>query len=294
MELRHLEYFVAVSEEQNFTRAAARLHIVQSAVSAAIKSLERELGASLLDRNSKRVLLTEAGRALLPRARVVLDAARDARDAVDDVRGGLRGTVRIGTLTSIKLIDLPGLLGEYHRRFPHVQLITGAAPSGTQGLLESVADGRLDLAFVSDSGRRPAGIDVRELASSVLDLVLPSDHPLAERESVTLHDIAPYDFIDSPIGFGNRAVADRAFADAGLQRRVSIEITDISTGVAYVRNGLGISLLPRFVLTERSGVVVTTVSEVDLTWPLAVATSSTRAPSAAVRALLGVLDEFLA
>ena len=135
---------------------------------------------------------------------------------------------------------------------------------------------------------------MRELASSVLDLVLPSDHPLAERESVTLHDIAPYDFIDSPIGFGNRAVADRAFADAGLQRRVSIEITDISTGVAYVRNGLGISLLPRFVLTERSGVVVTTVSGVDLTWPLAVATSSTRAPSAAVRALLGVLDEFLA
>lgn len=84
MELRHLEYFVAVAEERNFTRGAARLHIVQSAVSAAVKTLERELGAALLDRNSKRVLLTEAGTALLPYARAALDAARDAQDAVDE------------------------------------------------------------------------------------------------------------------------------------------------------------------------------------------------------------------
>ena len=95
VELRHLEYFVAVAEERNFTRAAARLNIVQSAVSAAIKSLERELGAPLLERTSKRVALTDAGLALLPKARATLDAARDAREAVDEVRGGLRGTLRI-------------------------------------------------------------------------------------------------------------------------------------------------------------------------------------------------------
>ena len=81
VELRHLEYFVAVAEERNFTRAATRLNIVQSAVSAAIKSLERELGAPLLDRTSKRVALTDAGLALLPKARTTLDAARDARAA---------------------------------------------------------------------------------------------------------------------------------------------------------------------------------------------------------------------
>lgn len=90
MELRQLEYFVAVAEEANFTRAAARLHVVQSAVSATIKGLERELGTPLLDRNSKRVLLTDAGAALLPRAHLTLDAARDAADAVAEVRGGLR------------------------------------------------------------------------------------------------------------------------------------------------------------------------------------------------------------
>jgi DNA-binding transcriptional LysR family regulator len=117
MELRHLEYFVAVAEERNFTRAAARVHIVQSAISSAIKSLERELGTPLLERTSRRVLLTDAGTVFLPKARATLDAARDARDAVDEVRGGLRGMIRIGTMTSVSLVDVPALLGRYHQRW---------------------------------------------------------------------------------------------------------------------------------------------------------------------------------
>src|SRR3954469_507874 len=122
MELRHFEYFVAVAEERSFTRAAARLHVVQSGVSAVIKALERELGAELLERTSKRVALTDAGEALLPRARAALDAARAARGAVDEVRGGVRGTVRIGTLTSVGMIDVPALLGRFHRAYPEVRL----------------------------------------------------------------------------------------------------------------------------------------------------------------------------
>lgn len=114
MELRQLEYFIAVAEERNFTRAAGRLHIVQSAVSAAIKSLERELGTPLFERTSKHVALTDAGAALLPKARGTLDAVRDARDAVDEVRGGLRGTLRIGTLNSVAVIDVPVVLGAFH------------------------------------------------------------------------------------------------------------------------------------------------------------------------------------
>lgn len=294
MELRHLEYFVAVAEEENFTRAAARLHIVQSAVSAAIKTLERELGVALLDRNSKRVLMTDAGGALLPRARVALDAARDARDAVDEVRGGLRGVLRIGTMTSIRLIDMPALLGEYHRRYPGVQLRTSAAPSGSQGLVEALIDRRLDLAFVSQPGVRTASIAVRDLASSVLDLVVPLDHPFADRATVGLAELADLDFIDSPLGYGNRTVADRAFEAAGLRRFVSIEISDVATGVAYVQHGLGVALLPRFVLGEAADVQVKTVTGGDLNWPLSVATSSDRSPSAAVSALLELIDEFLA
>lgn len=183
MELRQLACFVAVADEGNFTRAAARLHIVQSAVSSTIKSLERELDTPLLDRNSKRVLLTDAGAALLPRARAALHAAQEAADAVAEVRGGLRGTLRLGTLTSVRVLDLPALLGEFHRRHPGVLLQTSALPSGSQGLVEALLERRLDLAFVSLPGPCPAGITLTDLTSSVLDLVVPAGHPLARREA---------------------------------------------------------------------------------------------------------------
>lgn len=289
MELRQLEYFVAVAEEQHFSRAAVRLHVVQSAVSAAIKSLERELGAQLLDRNAKRVLLTDAGAALLPRARVALDAARDARDAVDEVRGGLRGTLRLGVLTSIRLLDLPALLGEYHRRHPGVVLQTSAAPSGSAGLVEQLTEHRLDLAFVSLPGPPPPGIRMIDLASAQLDLVVPIDHPLAARDSVPITELDDMDFIDSPAGFGNRAVADRAFATACVRRRVTIEISDIGTGVAYAEHGLGIALLPRFVLEGATGVAVLEVTGADLRWPMSLAIPSDRAPGAAAKALISLI-----
>ncbi|GIJ43478.1 LysR family transcriptional regulator [Virgisporangium aliadipatigenens] len=289
MELRQLEYFVAVAEEQHFTRAAARLHVVQSAVSAAVKALERELGARLLDRNAKRVLLTDAGAALLPRARAALDAARDARDAVAEVRGGLRGTVRIGVMQSVRLIDLPALLGEFHRRHPDVLLRTTAAPSGSRGLVEALAERRLDVALVSLPGAAPSGVTLSELATSELALAVPPDHVLCGRTSVGIAELAGLDFIDSPVGYGNRSVADRAFAAAGVRRRVTIEITDIATGVDHVRHGLGIALLPRFVLDDPTGVHVLTVTGADLTWPVSLAVPTDRPPGAAARALISLL-----
>src|ERR1700691_6173142 len=98
MELRQLEVFVAVAEDRSFTRASDRLHVVQSAVSAAVRSLEKELSTSLFDRTTRRVALTDAGAALLPEARTVLAAAALARDSVEQTKGGLRGEVALGIM----------------------------------------------------------------------------------------------------------------------------------------------------------------------------------------------------
>ncbi|MEU5086163.1 LysR family transcriptional regulator [Streptomyces sp. NPDC021356] len=293
MELRQLACFVAVADEANFTRAAARLHIVQSAVSSTIKSLERELGAQLLDRNSKRVLLTDAGVALLPRARAALHAAQEAADAVAEVRGGLRGTLRLGTLTSVRLLDLPALLGEFHRRHPGVLLQTSADPSGSRGLVAALLEHRLDAAFVSLPGPCPAGIALTDLTSSVLDLVVPAGHPLAGRGSVSIAELAGLDFVDSPLGYGNRTVADRAFAAASVPRRVTVENPDVATGVDYVRHGLGVALLPRFVLRSAEGVAVLTVRDADLDWPLSLAVPSAHRPGTAARAMITLAREFV-
>lgn len=285
MELRQLEYFVAVAEEGSFTRAATRLIVVQSAVSAAIKSLERELGATLLERTSRRVDLTDAGAAFLPHARTTLDSASDAKDAVAEVKGGLRGTVSVGTLTSVGVVDIPSLLGDYHRQHPHVALQLVAAPSGSRGLLEAVTERRLDLAFVSVPGSVPADVTLIDLDRVPMDLVVPRDHPLAAAASVSIGDIAGFDFIDSPAGYGNRAVSDRAFASAGVSRRVTIEVADIATAPDYVRHGLGIALLPRFVLEGVQDLAILPVAGADLVWPMSLASPRTRRLSAAAAAL---------
>ena len=130
MELRHLEYFLAVADSRSFTQAARRLHVVQSGVSATIKALERELGAELFVRGAGGVTLTIAGQELRPRARAALDAAHAAKDAVHAIHGTVRGTVTIGTLTSISAIDLPSLLAELHARYPEVRIQLRAAAAG--------------------------------------------------------------------------------------------------------------------------------------------------------------------
>lgn len=290
MELRHLEYFIAVAEERNFTRAAGRLHIVQSAVSAAVKSLERELGAPLLERTSKHVALTDAGAVLLPKARAALDAVRDARDAVDETRGGLRGTLRIGTMTSATLIDIPALIGRYHRRYPGVNLLLTPAPGGSGILAQAVADGASDLAFVSLPGPPPAGVALRQLASDVLTLVVPPDHPLAGRDRVPIAELKGETFVDFPPGYGTRVVADRAFAAAGLTRRIAVEITNPAEGAGYVHHGLGIALLPHFIIADREDIARLTVTAADLQFPISLATPADRAPSAAARALIGMIE----
>ncbi|MEU4094231.1 LysR family transcriptional regulator [Streptomyces sp. NPDC026673] len=294
MELRHLEYFLAVAEELNFTRAARRLHVVQSGVSAAVRALEQELGAPLFERTSKHVALTVAGEALLPEARATLTAAQAARDAVGQVAGGLRGTVRVGTMPSVAILDLPGLFGRFHADHPQVGIRLMAPLGGSAGLAQALVDGELDVAFVSLPGRPPAGLTVRSLATVPLVAILPADHPRGAASSVTLADLAGEPFIDSPTGFGNRLVVDRGFAAAGLERFVVIEVTDVTTTADYVRHGLGVALMPSFaVRADDPGVCVRPVAGAVLEWPLGVAYSSVRRPGAALTALLALIGRYV-
>ncbi|GGP02217.1 LysR family transcriptional regulator [Nonomuraea glycinis] len=294
MELRQLECFVAVVEESSFTRAAARLHIVQSAVSATIAALERELEAPLLLRTTRQITLTDAGLQLLPKARATLEAARDAREAVHQVTGGIRGTLRIGTMSSLGLIDLPTLLGQFHHEHPAVSIQLAIVGTGSPGLLAALTEGRLDLAFVSIPGHQPAGVRVRDLTSVPLDLVVPSDHPLAKRSEVAIAELAEESFIDFPLGYGNRTVTDRAFDAAGLAHHVTIEITDITAGTDFVRHRFGVALLPRAVLLPDEDLAVLRITGADLDWPISLATATGRTPGAAARAFEECVERHVA
>src|SRR6478672_6107487 len=164
MELRQLEYFVAVAEEANFTRAAERIHVAQPAVSA--QRLERELGQPLLDRSRRTVRLTAAGEAALPYARAALAAVADIHVAVEELTQLVRGTVAIGTVTSHS-VDMPLLLADFHADHPEVEITLSTDSSDT--LIEMVCTGRLDAAIVSvGPGERPEGLDVEVVTDEAI------------------------------------------------------------------------------------------------------------------------------
>jgi DNA-binding transcriptional LysR family regulator len=150
------------------------------------------------------------------------------------------------------------------------------------------------MAFVSLPGPPPAGVTLRELASDSLILLVAPGHRMAGRAKVAISELDGGTFIDFPAGYGNRVVADRAFAAAGLTRRVAVEITNLADGADYVRHGLGLALLPRFVIANHGDLARLTVTGADLRWPVSLATPAARAPSAAARALTAMIASLTA
>ena len=166
MELRQLEYFAAVAGERSFTRAARRLHVVQSAVSAGITALERDLGVLLLERTAQRVRLTEAGAAFLPEAlAAVLDSAAVARQVASELGHGVRGSVRVGMLADLGLMDMPGLARDFRARYPGVELHLRDS-GGSAGMLKALSDYEIDVAFAASTGPLPPEYSARELSES--------------------------------------------------------------------------------------------------------------------------------
>ena len=224
MEIRQIKHFVAVAEERQFTRAARRVHIVQSALSTSIRSLEEELQAMLFLRSTRTVQLTAAGRALYPKARKILEMSEEARDTVAAIQGLERGKLTIGIIQSLTpFVDLASLLGEFRRRYPGVEISLQQASASR--LLEGVRTRELDLAFVSwaTPWRGVAGL---EIANEPFVVACAPTHVLARRKQVTLAELADETFIDFQADWGTRLMVDRAFEEAGI---VTMRPSDVPT-----------------------------------------------------------------
>jgi DNA-binding transcriptional LysR family regulator len=245
MELRHLAMFVAVAEEASFTRAADRVHVVQSAVSASVRGLERELGVELFHRTTHRVELSDAGSALLPEARRTLAAAAIAREVVDEVSGGLRGRIRLGTMQGqvMRAVNVPALLAAFRATRPAVAVEVRHG-GGSNVMAQQIREGRLDLAFLSLPERSSPGLTLTPLAAETVRVACAPGHRLAGRAAVELSELADETFAEHPEGWGTRAATDRSFVAARVRRRVTYELNDTATLVEFVRHGLAIALIP--------------------------------------------------
>jgi DNA-binding transcriptional LysR family regulator len=292
VDIRQLEHFVAVTEERQFTRAAARCHISQSALSASIRALEREMDVPLFVRTTRNVELTLAGGALLKEAQTILASVASAREAVKAVEGRMGGTLRVGGIQTGPVLDQAALLARFHRAHPDVALHYMAAPSFD--LIEQVRAGRLDVGFISVPRDEPRGVEVRALATFPLVLVLRRDHPLAEHEAVELDLLGDEVFVGGPPGSMANAAIDRVLESTRVDRALRIEVNQVSGMLDFVEHGLGVALLPEYVIDDRPALTTVALADPTMRWTVGSVSAPPAKASGPTRALLALVDEAMA
>ncbi len=285
MEIRQLTHFIAVAEERSFTRAARRVHIVQSGISTSISALERELGVPLFQRSRRHVELTPAGRVLLTEARRVVAAMNAARTAIGAAENGLSGALHVGLVATIPPeLRLAKLLRVMTRDHPAVSVRVTEVNSPTH---EQVKNGEFDIAI--GPGQAPGGLTTIPLASYPLVLACPDHHRFAHRTSVALGALREEPFIDLPVGWTVRSIVDRGFADAAIERRVVLEVNQIRMLLQAVEAGIGVALVPGLCSRMSSTARFVQIRPSIGSWELAISYLGPEPANPAARAFLTML-----
>ena len=282
MDLRRLRQFVTVAETLNFGRAATALSMAQPPLSRAIRSLEEELGVPLFERNKKRVLLSDAGRALLPEARLLLAAANRLGDTARNAAGGNQGELALAFVSIVDYSFLPLLLRKFTAALPGVRVILHEATTDVQ--LAWLGQGKIDVGIVlgplaeaPPGGKASETLVYQRLQTEALVLALPDSHAQAQTTvPIALARCASEAFISFP-----RQAAPRlhdaitgACSEAGFSQRVVQEAIQMQTIISLVSAGMGVALVPESLMSlQRPGVVYRklrgqrrAVLEVGLAW----------------------------
>lgn len=283
MELRQLEYFIAVAEERNFTRAAERVHISQSGVSAQIRQLERELGTQLFDRSARAATLTVAGKAALDHARAAVTAAGAVSQAVGEVTDLIRGRLTIGMVIGCTITPLFEALAAFHRAHPGVEL--SLQEDNSEKLIDGVRDGSMDLALIGTAVDTPAGLESLTIVRDRLVALVPDGHPLAAAPSVRLTELAAHPLICMPPGTGLRTVFDLACAARDLRPAIGLQASAADAIADLAARGLGVAVLSDSMATVyRDRLITLPIEDAEIPALLALVWKNTSSP--AVRELL--------
>ena len=278
MELRQLRYFTVLAAELSFTRAAHKLHVSQPPLSFQIANLEAELGARLFNRTSRRVVLSEEGKAFLPHALAVLARLEEARSHVQRVAAGLQGRVQVGLAGSHFWGPFPKFIQQFRLQRPAVEVaLKEMTPSDH---LEALRDGRLDLcvsrnpldAAIKNKINDAGGDSVRDAGNNLINglgsdvqisaallwrdpvvIALPSGHRLAGRSGLRLVDLKDEDFVSLRVG--SSPFAARVFeacVQAGFAPRITQQVVELTAALNLVAAGLGVALVPASLAQQRN------------------------------------------
>ncbi|MCC6627341.1 MAG: LysR family transcriptional regulator [Chloroflexi bacterium] len=239
--LHQLRLFAEVAREGSFSRAAERLCISQPGVSAQIKSLERSIGQPLFERRRRVVTLTQAGCVLLRYAEGVLALLDEAQMELEEVAGGRRGAVKVAASTSAGIYVVPTALGAFHRAYPDVQLSLDVV--NRDAAQERLLVGAVDIAIMGLIDD-PAALEIAEFLPNELVVIAAPDHPLADRRSIRLAELARETLLLREAGSGTREDTLRLFAAHGLRPVVGMELRSSGATKQAVAAGLGVAIMP--------------------------------------------------
>lgn len=241
MDFKQLQYFIAVTDQMNFSKAAEKLHISQPSLSNAIKKLEHEVGSPLLERNTRNLQLTEAGELLYERAKVILKNMEVLKIEMDEVIVHGTSEITIGAMESIKHW-LPKVITEYKKGYPQM-MIHLVDILGSKRVKKSLKSYKTHL-IITNQIMNDEELEVESLYEERLVAVLPLNHPLAEKDKLTIGDLSDEPFIIGTEGFQTRRDILDAFDKAEKNINIQFEIERFETAVSLVRENLGITILP--------------------------------------------------
>ncbi len=286
MDLANLNAFIAIAETGSFSGAGERLHLTQPAISKRIAGLEQQLNVRLFDRLGREVSLTEAGRALLPRAYQILNVLDDTRRALSNLAGEVTGRLTLATSHHIGLHRLPPLLRAFTRAYPDVALDIQFLDS--EVAYEEILHGRAELAVITLAPEPHALVKAVMVWDDPLDFVAAPEHPLGTMSNVTLADIAAYPAV-FPGGntFTHHIVSELCVAQ-GLKPNIAMSTNYMETIKMMVSIGLAWSVLPRTMLDEQ--VTRIPLPGIQLRRQLGYIVHTERTLSNAARAFMALLD----
>lgn len=240
--MNRYEVFVKAMESGSFTRAAEELNYTQSAVSQMIHTLEEELSTTLILRSKGGIELTADGQEYLPYIRSICNAHRELREKYREMQGLQGGIIRIGTFTSVSCNWLPAMMKDFKEVFPSVQFVLQQGEYTNIG--KWIKDGSVDFGFINPDAVK--GVFSINLQKDEMVAVLPPNHPLIEKEVVSLEELSkePYILLDE----GELSVPLNAFKKKGLKPNIQYKVYDDYSIMSMVEKGLGVSILYSLVL----------------------------------------------
>ncbi len=250
MNLKQLRYFVTLAETESFTKAAVQHYISQTAITQQIRILEERVGAKLVNRDSRPVSLTPAGRVFLKEARDILERMDTALWRTRDASTGLEGSLRLGYTKGYEHSDLPKYLRNYHREYPNVLL--SCYRCDTDMLAAGLVNGEYDIIFTWDSTniRQEENLELMVFEHVPLRVALYSNHPLSRRKELTRKDLKQENILFmSPSGTGDSfgdAYYIRLYQQAGYQPRILMRSSDMESILMMVAAEEGISVVPEY------------------------------------------------